>query len=175
MKIFLSCLLLPPPYFFIPLIIYLLQYSLSFGKYYITRSFRGSAPLLRAPVVGWEAIQAPRALQAPGPFRYCRGLWPPGPFRHCGSLWPHFHYNIVIFHIHYFIFMKIGRQFPNHPGGMSHGTLLFLYWCIPWRSTIQCKRWIKIYILYSPAQMSLADGNNKKIVIEIQTEILMLI
>ena len=21
--------------------------------------------------------------------------------------------------------MKIGRQFPNHPGGMSHGTLLF--------------------------------------------------
>ena len=125
MKIFLSCLLLPPPYFFIPLIIYLLQYSLSFGKYYITRSFRGSAPLLRAPVVGWEAIQAPRALQAPGPFRYCGGLWPPGPFRHCGSLWPHFHYNIVIFHIHYFIFMKIGRQFPNHPGGMSHCTLLF--------------------------------------------------
>ena len=104
---------------------YYISTSLSFCKYYITRSFRGSAPLLLAPVVGWEAIQAPRALQAPGPFRYCGGLWPPGPFRHCGSLWPHFHYNIIIFHIHYFIFMKIGRQFPNHPGGMSHGTLLF--------------------------------------------------
>ena len=82
MKIFISCLLLPPPYFFIPLIIYLLQYSLSFGKYYITRSFRGSAPLLLAPVVGWVAIQAPRALQAPGP---CR---PQGPLGTAGAFDP---------------------------------------------------------------------------------------
>ena len=78
--------------------------------------------------------------------------------------------------------MKIGRQFPNHPGGMSHGTLLFYTGASPGGLLSSAKDELKftsyIRLLKCPWLMEMIKNSyrdtdrNTNVDIDIKTELL---